>query len=51
MDPMKGELVTDNVSDISFTSQFYAVTGVQNNALVNQYKNDNNDIKCSACNH
>jgi hypothetical protein len=51
MDSMVGGLVTSNLNAVTFTSQLYAVTGVQNNATVNQYKNDTNDIKCSICGH
>ncbi|WP_449397611.1 hypothetical protein [Chryseobacterium wanjuense] len=51
MDSLVGGAVTSNVSSISFTGSLFAVSGIQNNALVNQYKSDTNDIKCSICGH
>jgi Peptidase_C39 like family len=57
MDSMVGASVNTNlltsVTPISFIGgSIYAVTGVQNNATVNQYKNDTNDVShCSICGH
>jgi Peptidase_C39 like family len=52
MDSSQGGLVTSNVSQVNFTSQLYAVTGLQNNSIVNRFNNDTNDLyKCSICNH
>jgi hypothetical protein len=52
MDSISGTKVVSNISDVSFTSQLYAVTGIQNNATVNQYKNDTNDVSyCTICAH
>jgi len=51
MDSLVGSLVTSNVNTVNFIGSLYAVTGVQNNATVNQYKNDTNDVKCSICGH
>ena len=55
MDSMSGAREVRNLfnsaNPISFIGSMYAVTGVQNNATVNQYKNDTNDTKCGICGH
>ncbi|WP_374505772.1 hypothetical protein [Flavobacterium sp.] len=51
MDPGIGDKVSvDYKSGMFF--ELYAISGVQNNNLVNQYKNDTNDISfCPICGH
>lgn len=50
MDPAYGNLQTSDVNDIKFTSQLYAVMGVQNNNYVKNYRNDKNDTSnCTIC--
>lgn len=51
MDPAKGVLVNEVYNSAKFF-ELYAISGLQNNATVNQYKNDKNDISfCSICGH
>ena len=51
MDSLSGSLVTQSVSSINF-GYLRAITGVQNNDYVNQYKNDTNDLSlCPICHH
>lgn len=54
MDSLTGGQETTNLlnqlNPTTFIGMMYAVTGVQNNAVVNQYKNDSNDVShCSIC--
>ena len=52
MDSISGGLETKNINSVAFTNQLYAVTGVQTNSIVNQYKNDKNDVTyCTICGH
>jgi hypothetical protein len=51
MDSLTGGPVKSSVNAISFTGSLYSVSGVQNNSIVNQYKHDTNDFKCSICGH
>ncbi|WP_042723339.1 C39 family peptidase [Flavobacterium sp. B17] len=50
MDSMTGSMTTANLSNVNFIGNFVQLTGVKDNALVNQYKNDTNDTSaCSIC--
>lgn len=53
MDSLTGGAVTSNLiaNPITFTGSMYAVSGIQNNNIVNQYRNDTNDVKCGICGH
>jgi hypothetical protein len=55
MDPLTGGPVTNNLvsstNPITFVGSMHAISGIQNNTTVNQYKNDTNDIKCGICGH
>lgn len=50
MDSMTGNMNSANLNTINFVGNFVQLTGVKDNALVNQAKNDTNDISaCSIC--
>jgi Peptidase_C39 like family len=52
MDSLAGGEVQAQISSLYFGASMYAVTGVQNNNIVNLLKNDTNDISfCRICNH
>lgn len=51
MDSLVGGAVTASVSSVSFVGSLFAVSGLQNNATVDKYKSDTNDVKCSICGH
>ena len=50
MDPIAGGAVTSNISAVSFTGPLFAISGLQNNTIVNKYKNDTDDVSaCTIC--
>lgn len=50
MDSMTGTMSSANINNVNFTGNFVQLTGVKDNALVNQYKNDANDVSaCTVC--
>ncbi|MCJ8153287.1 C39 family peptidase [Chryseobacterium sp. SSA4.19] len=52
MDSLVGGVQTYNVSTITFTGSLFAISGLNNNSIVNKYKTDTNDISgCSICGH
>jgi Peptidase_C39 like family len=51
MDSIEGRQVTSFVSELHFTADIYAVTGIRNTPYVDQYRNDTNDIHCLICGH
>lgn len=50
MDSIAGGAVTANISTVSFMGSLFAISGLQNNTIVDKYKNDTDDVSaCTIC--
>ncbi|CAH0295517.1 papain-like cysteine protease family protein [Chryseobacterium sp. Bi04] len=52
MDSIQGGPKTSSLSTVSFTGPLFAISGLNNNSIVQKYRTDTNDVTaCSICGH